>query len=78
MGGKTTPSRAVVQSTGQGLRLKAEFLEQEFNQAGPVLIPMPGLVTSVGHCQWPSRSFFAFRKAIGVGNTLIGTHLRIG
>jgi CRP-like cAMP-binding protein len=37
MGGKTTPSRAVVRSAGQGLRLKAEFLEQEFNQGGPVL-----------------------------------------
>jgi CRP-like cAMP-binding protein len=37
MGGKSTPSRAVVQSAGQGFRLKAEFLEEEFNQAGPVL-----------------------------------------
>jgi CRP-like cAMP-binding protein len=37
MGGKSTPSRAVVQSAGQSLRLNAEFLEQEFNQAGAVL-----------------------------------------
>jgi CRP-like cAMP-binding protein len=37
MGGKSTPSRAVVQSAGQSLRLNAEFLEEEFNQAGPVL-----------------------------------------
>ena len=37
MGGKSTPSRAVVQSGGQGFRLKAETLEVEFNQAGPVL-----------------------------------------
>jgi CRP-like cAMP-binding protein len=37
MEGKSTPSRAVVQSGGQGFRLKAETLEVEFNQAGPVL-----------------------------------------
>jgi CRP-like cAMP-binding protein len=37
MGGKSTPSRAVVQSAGAGLRLKAEILEEEFNQGGPVL-----------------------------------------
>jgi len=37
MGGKSTPSRAVVQSAGQGFRLKAETLEEEFNRAGPVL-----------------------------------------
>jgi CRP-like cAMP-binding protein len=37
MGGKSTPSRAVVQSAGTGLRLKANILEQEFNQGGPVL-----------------------------------------
>jgi CRP-like cAMP-binding protein len=37
MGGKSTPSRAVVQSAGHGLRLSAEFLEREFNQSGPVL-----------------------------------------
>lgn len=37
MGGKSTPSRAVVRSAGQCFRLKAEILEEEFNQAGPVL-----------------------------------------
>jgi CRP-like cAMP-binding protein len=37
MGGKSTPSRAVVQSAGQGFRLKAETLEEEFDRAGPVL-----------------------------------------
>src|SRR5450631_684960 len=37
MGGETTPSRAVVQSAGQGLRLKANLMLLEFNRAGPVL-----------------------------------------
>jgi CRP-like cAMP-binding protein len=37
MGGKSTPSRAVVQSGGHGFRLKAEALEEEFDRAGPVL-----------------------------------------
>ncbi|WP_137938588.1 Crp/Fnr family transcriptional regulator [Chitinivorax sp. B] len=37
MGGESTPSRAVVQSAGQGLRLKGPLLMQEFNRAGPVL-----------------------------------------
>jgi CRP-like cAMP-binding protein len=37
MGGESTPSRAVVQSGGAGLRLKANILMQEFNRAGPVL-----------------------------------------
>ena len=37
MGGESTPSRAVVQSAGRGLRLKAQILKDEFNQAGPVL-----------------------------------------
>jgi CRP-like cAMP-binding protein len=37
MGGKSTPSRAVVQSGGAALRLKATVLEEEFNQGGPVL-----------------------------------------
>jgi CRP-like cAMP-binding protein len=37
MGGKSTPSRAVVQSAGQCFRLKAAILEEEFNQGGPVL-----------------------------------------
>jgi CRP-like cAMP-binding protein len=37
MGGKSTPSRAVVQSGGHGFRLKAEALEEECNRAGPAL-----------------------------------------
>ncbi|MCJ0762136.1 Crp/Fnr family transcriptional regulator [Variovorax terrae] len=37
MGGGSTPSRAVVQSAGQGWRLRAGLLLQEFEQAGPVL-----------------------------------------
>jgi len=37
MGGGSTPSRAVVQSAGRGLRLKAQMLKNEFNQNGPVL-----------------------------------------
>jgi CRP-like cAMP-binding protein len=37
MGGETTPSRAVVQSAGQGFRLKAQTMKDEFNLAGPVL-----------------------------------------
>jgi CRP-like cAMP-binding protein len=37
MGGQSTPSRAVVQSAGAGFRLKAGILEEQFNQAGPVL-----------------------------------------
>jgi CRP-like cAMP-binding protein len=37
MGGQTTPSRAVVQSGGDGFRLRAAVLMEEFNQGGPVL-----------------------------------------
>jgi CRP-like cAMP-binding protein len=37
MGGESTPSRAVVQSGGAGLRLNANILMQEFNRGGPVL-----------------------------------------
>ena len=37
MGGETTPSRAVVQSAGEGYRLKAQLLKKEFNLAGPML-----------------------------------------
>jgi CRP-like cAMP-binding protein len=34
MGGETTPSRAVVQSAGQGYRLKASYLKTEFERHG--------------------------------------------
>ncbi len=37
MGGESTPSRAVVQSAGTGLRLRAPVMKEEFNRAGPVL-----------------------------------------
>jgi CRP-like cAMP-binding protein len=37
MGGDSTPSRAVVQSAGQGLRLKAQTIKTEFNRSGPVM-----------------------------------------
>jgi len=37
MGGESTPSRAVVQSAGQGLRLRASVIKQEFQQAGPAM-----------------------------------------
>jgi CRP-like cAMP-binding protein len=36
MGGESTPGRAVVQSAGQGFRLKAQTIKEEFNRA-PVL-----------------------------------------
>jgi CRP-like cAMP-binding protein len=34
MGGETTPSRAVVQSAGEGYRLKASILKAEFERGG--------------------------------------------
>ncbi|KWT64117.1 cAMP-binding protein [Variovorax sp. WDL1] len=37
MGGQSTPSRAVVQSAGEGFRLKAQLMKDEFDRAGPVL-----------------------------------------
>jgi CRP-like cAMP-binding protein len=37
MGGGSTPSRAVVQSAGEGFRLKAQTMKEEFDRAGPVL-----------------------------------------
>ena len=36
MGGDSTPSRAVVQSAGKGVRVKADFIKREFNHAAPV------------------------------------------
>ena len=36
MGGETTPSRAVVQSAGQGYRLRAAMLKQHFESGGEV------------------------------------------
>jgi CRP-like cAMP-binding protein len=37
IGGMSTLGRAVVQSSGQGFRLNAEILQDQFNHAGPVL-----------------------------------------
>jgi CRP-like cAMP-binding protein len=37
MGGESTPSRAVVQSAGDGFRVRAQMMKEEFNRAGPVL-----------------------------------------
>jgi CRP-like cAMP-binding protein len=37
MGGGSTPSRAIVQSAGDGFRLKANLMMEEFDRAGPVL-----------------------------------------
>ena len=37
MGGGSTPSRAVVQSAGRGLRLAAQTMKDEFDKNGPVL-----------------------------------------
>lgn len=37
MGGNTTPSRAVVQTSGHAYRLKAHLLMEEFNRAGPLM-----------------------------------------
>jgi CRP-like cAMP-binding protein len=37
MGGESTPSRAVVQSAGEGFRVRAQMMKEEFNRAGPVL-----------------------------------------
>ncbi|MDB6084817.1 MAG: Crp/Fnr family transcriptional regulator [Gammaproteobacteria bacterium] len=36
MGGESTPSRAVIQSAGQGIRLKAQLMKDEFDRAGAV------------------------------------------
>ena len=37
MGGGSTPSRAVVQSAGEGFRLGSELMQKEFERAGPVM-----------------------------------------
>lgn len=37
MGGQSTPSRGVVQSAGDGYRLKGQLMKDGFNQNGPVL-----------------------------------------
>ena len=37
MGGESTPSRAVVQSAGQGFKIAAHVMKDEFNKAGPLM-----------------------------------------
>jgi CRP-like cAMP-binding protein len=37
MGGESSTSRAVVQSAGQALRMRAHFVKEEFSRSGPVL-----------------------------------------
>jgi CRP-like cAMP-binding protein len=37
MGGESTPSRAVVQSAGQGYRMKASAIKNAFERSGPLL-----------------------------------------
>ena len=37
MGGGSTPSRAVVQSAGEGFMLSSELMKKEFERAGPVM-----------------------------------------
>lgn len=37
MGGNSTPSRAVVQSAGKGVRMPAAAIKQEFEKSGPVM-----------------------------------------
>lgn len=37
MGGGSTPSRALVQSAGNGYRLRARVMQDEFDRSGPVL-----------------------------------------
>ena len=37
MGGGSTPSRGVVQSAGQGFRIKAQIIKAEFDRLGPVM-----------------------------------------
>ncbi len=37
MGGGSTPSRAVVQSAGEGFRMKAHTIKDEFNRSAPVM-----------------------------------------
>ncbi len=37
MGGESTPSRAVVQSAGQGFRVPSQVIKDEFNHSGPVM-----------------------------------------
>jgi hypothetical protein len=62
MGGNTTPSRTIVQTAGQGYRLKARLLVEEFNRAGPMMRLMlrytQALITQISaNCGLQSASF---------------------
>lgn len=37
MGGDTTPNKVIVQSAGEGFRLKAQTIKEEFNRSRPVM-----------------------------------------
>jgi CRP-like cAMP-binding protein len=37
MGGESTPSRAVVQSAGEGFRLRSGLVKEEFERGGPIM-----------------------------------------
>ncbi len=53
MGGESTPSRALVQSAGQGFRLVAQTMKDEFNRVGPVMHMLlrytQALITQMAH-----------------------------
>src|SRR6185295_1549215 len=54
MGGETTPSRAVIQSEGDGYRLKASVLKKEFERGGPLQLLLlrytQALITQTAVC----------------------------
>ena len=49
MGGESTPSRAVVQSAGQGFRLTAQTIKDEFNRSRPGDAPAAALHPGADH-----------------------------
>ena len=60
MGGGSTPSRAVVQSAGQGFRLKADLMKNEFDKGGRCCICC---------CATPRRSSRKWRKRLSATGT---------
>ena len=54
MGGETTPSRAIVQSSGLGYRLKASMIKEEFERGGALqhvlLRYTQALITQMAQC----------------------------
>ena len=55
MGGETTPSRAVVQSAGHGIRLKAQLLKEEFARFGPMMHLVAALHPGADHADGADR-----------------------